>query len=146
MTHCECKKPIVAEKGPKAIGPYSVAMKVKHFIFTAGQAGLDPKTGSLVSGGIEVETRQTMENIKSILAAADANMNDIVKTTVFLKDMNDFSKMNVIYAEYFEQDPPARSTVQVAALPKNALVEIEAIAMLCDCEKDKKEESSCCCK
>jgi 2-iminobutanoate/2-iminopropanoate deaminase len=143
MSQCDCRKPIITEKGPKAIGPYSVAIKAKHFIYTAGQIGLDPATGNLVSGGLEAETHQALENLKLILAVADASLSDVIKTTVFLKDINDFGKMNVIYAEYFEEDPPARSAIQVAALPINAMIEIEAVAFICDC--DKHEEKSGCC-
>lgn len=127
-----------------AIGPYSVAVKAKQFIYTAGQIGLDPKSGNLVSGGLENETRRALENLKAILIAAGSSMEYIVKTTVFLKDIDDFAAMNVIYAEYFEKDPPARSAIQVAALPKNALIEIEAVAMACDCDKHE-EEHGCCC-
>lgn len=145
MSHCDCKKAISSEKGPRAIGPYSIAFKAKHFIYTAGQIGLDPSTGELVKGGLEAETRQALDNLKAILTAANACMEDVVKTTVFLKDMNDFAKMNVIYAEYFEKDPPARSAIQVAALPKNALIEVESVAFVCDCDKHE-EKSECCCK
>lgn len=144
MSKCDCVKTISTEKGPKAIGPYSVAVKAKQFIYTAGQIGLDPSTGNMVPGGLENETRQVLENLKAILTAAGAGLEDVVKTTVFLNDMNDFAKMNVIYAEYFEKDPPARSAIQVAALPKNATIEIEAIAYKCDCDKPA-EKSGCCC-
>lgn len=145
MSHCDCKKTIVSEKGPRAIGPYSIAVQAKRFIFTAGQIGLNPSTGELVKGGLEAETRQALDNLKAILKAANASMEDVVKTTVFLKDINDFARMNVIYAEYFEKDPPARSAIQVAALPKNALIEVESIAFTCDCDKHE-EKSGCCCK
>jgi 2-iminobutanoate/2-iminopropanoate deaminase len=107
------------------------------FIFTAGQIGLDPKTGIVVEGGVEAETHQALTNIDGILEAANSCMCNVVKTTVFLRDMNDFSKMNAVYAEFFKENPPARSTVQVAALPKNAAVEIEAIALIC-------KEDDCC--
>ncbi len=126
----EGKKIIHTENAPKAIGPYSQAIRSEHFVFAAGQAGLDPATGELVQGGIEAETRQVLTNLKNVLDAADSGMNYVVKTTVFLKDMNDFAKMNAIYAEFFPENPPARSTVGVAALPKGALVEIELVAML----------------
>ncbi|MBI3738732.1 MAG: hypothetical protein HY258_06770 [Chloroflexi bacterium] len=102
----------------------------KRRLFTAGQVGLIPETGELVEGGIEAQTRQVLTNLKHILEAADSGLNFVVKTTVFLKDMNDFAKMNAIYAEFFGENPPARSTVAVAALPKGALVEIECVAML----------------
>lgn len=126
----EGKKIIHTEKAPKAIGPYSQAVRSEHLVFTAGQAGLEPASGELVKGGIEAETRQVLTNLKNVLEAADSGMNYVVKTTVFLKDMNDFAKMNAIYAEFFSENPPARSTVGVAALPKGALVEIELVAML----------------
>jgi 2-iminobutanoate/2-iminopropanoate deaminase len=133
-----CQKKIIStEKAPKAIGPYSAGVKVSHFVYTAGQLGLDPTTGNLVTGGVEAETRQALQNLKAILEAADAKLEDVVKTTVFLKDMNDFQKMNGIYAEFFTSDAPARSAVQVVALPKGGAVEIEAVAFIssetCDC-------------
>jgi 2-iminobutanoate/2-iminopropanoate deaminase len=130
MFTSEGKKIIFTAKAPKAIGPYSQAIRTEHMVFTAGQAGIDPATSELVKGGIEAETRQVLTNIKNVLEAADSKMNFVVKTTVFLKDMNDFAKMNAIYAEYFPTNPPARTTIAAAALPKGALVEIEAIAML----------------
>jgi 2-iminobutanoate/2-iminopropanoate deaminase len=126
----EGKKIIFTDKAPKAIGPYSQAIRTELMVFTAGQAGLDPATGELVEGGIEAQTRQTLTNLKHVLEASDSGLNYVVKTTVFLKDMNDFAKMNAIYAEFFSQNPPARSTIAAAALPKNALVEIEVIALL----------------
>lgn len=116
---------------PKAIGPYSAGVMVgNHLVFTAGQLGLDPATMELVAGGVEAETRQSLKNITAILAAAGAELSQVVKTTVFLRDMNDFAKMNAVYAEFFKDNPPARSTVQVARLPKDAAVEIEALAVL----------------
>jgi 2-iminobutanoate/2-iminopropanoate deaminase len=130
MITAEGKKIIFTEKAPKAIGPYSQAIRTDSLVFTAGQAGLDPATGELVQGGIEAETRQVLTNLKHVLEASDSGLNYVVKTTVFLKDMNDFAKMNAIYAEFFSQNPPARSTIAAAALPKNALVEIEVIALL----------------
>jgi 2-iminobutanoate/2-iminopropanoate deaminase len=122
------KKIIFSEKAPKAIGPYSVANQLGQLIFASGQLGLDPSTGQLVAGGIEEETRQALTNLKHVLEAAGSSLEHVLKTTVFLHDMGDFSKMNAIYAEFFNTDPPARSTIQVAGLPKNGLVEIEAIA------------------
>ncbi len=127
---CPGKKVIKAEKAPAAIGPYSVAVTGGPFVFTAGQIGLNPATGVLVEGGIESQTRQALENLKTILIAANSCLENVVKTTVFLRDMDDFAKMNAIYGEYFTGDFPARSAVQVAALPKNAAFEIEAIALL----------------
>lgn len=124
------RKVIHTEKAPQAIGPYSQAIKTDFAIFTAGQVGIDPATGELVSNSVEEQTRQALKNIQNVLEAAGSNLTNVVKTTVFLKDMNDFPKMNTIYAEFLGENPPARSTVAVAALPKNALVEIEAIALI----------------
>ncbi|HSF83070.1 MAG TPA: RidA family protein [Anaerolineales bacterium] len=119
---------IKSDKAPRALGPYSVANRFGTFVFAAGQLGLDPATGELVKGGVEAETRQALTNLKYVLEAAGSGMDQVVKTTVFLRDMDDFIKMNSVYAEFFTADFPARSTVQVAALPKNAAVEIELIA------------------
>jgi 2-iminobutanoate/2-iminopropanoate deaminase len=124
------KKVIVSKKAPKAIGPYSVAIQTGNFVFTSGQLGLDPLTGDLVPGGIEAETRQALTNLGNVLADSDTGLEQVVKTTVFLRDMAEFPKMNAIYAEFFPENHPARSTVQVAALPKNGAVEIEVIAIL----------------
>ena len=121
---------IQTDKAPKAIGPYSVAIRTDGFLFSSGQIGLDPSTGELVDGGIEAQTRRVLENIRNVLDAAGTNLEKVVKTTVFLKDMADFSKMNQVYAEFFTNQPPARSTVAVSGLPKGALVEIETIALL----------------
>jgi 2-iminobutanoate/2-iminopropanoate deaminase len=120
---------VTTDKAPKAIGPYSVAIKTDSLIFASGQAGLDPATGELVHGGIEAETRQVLTNLKNVLEAAGTDLAHVVKTTVFLKDMADFPKMNAIYAEFFPTNPPARSTIAAAGLPKGAAVEIEAIAL-----------------
>ncbi len=121
---------VVSEKAPKAIGPYSVAVKAGNLLFTAGQMGLDPESGEFVPGGIEAETRQALKNIETILQAAGSSLKSVVKTTVFLRDMNDFGVMNVIYGEFFSEKFPARSAVQAAKLPKDGAIEIEAIAML----------------
>jgi 2-iminobutanoate/2-iminopropanoate deaminase len=123
---------ITTDKAPKAIGPYSAGVKAGHFVYTAGQAGLNPQTGKIVDGGIEVETRQTITNLKHILEAAGSSLGGVVKTTVFLRDMNDFAAMNGVYAEFFTENPPARSTIQAAALPMGAAVEIEAVALVSD--------------
>jgi 2-iminobutanoate/2-iminopropanoate deaminase len=123
------KEVLYSEQAPQAIGPYSVGIRTEGLIFTAGQLGIDRSTGELIEGGIEAETRQSLTNIKYILEAAGSDLNQIVKTTVFLRDMADFSAMNAVYAEFFTENPPARSTVQVAALPKAGAVEIEAIAI-----------------
>jgi len=130
MFTTEGKKIIFTDKAPKAIGPYSQAIQTETMVFTAGQAGIDPATGELVEGGIEAQTRQVLTNLSHVLEASDSGLNYVVKTTVFLKDMNDFAKMNAIYGEFFSQNPPARSTLAAAGLPKGALVEIEAIALL----------------
>ena len=126
----EKKQIIVSDKAPKALGPYSVANRVGNLVFTAGQLGLDPDTGDLAPGGIEAETRQALTNVKNVLEAAGASLEVVVKTTVFLRDMNDFAQMNAVYASFFTSNFPARSTVQVAALPKNAAVEIETVAVI----------------
>lgn len=123
------KESIKTSQAPAAIGPYSVAIKAGSHIFASGQIGLNPITGNMVEGGVEAEAKQALNNLKNILEAAGSSMEKVVKTTVFLVDMNDFAKMNAVYAGYFSETPPARSAVQVGALPKNALVEIEAIAL-----------------
>jgi endoribonuclease L-PSP, putative len=123
------KQIVVTKNGPAAIGPYSVGVIAGGLIFVSGQLGLNPVGGTLVPGGVEAETRQAFANLKAILESANSSLDAIVKTTVFLKDMGDFAKMNAIYAEFFQGDFPARSAVQVAALPRNAQVEIEAIAL-----------------
>jgi 2-iminobutanoate/2-iminopropanoate deaminase len=121
---------IQTNEAPKAIGPYSQAIKIepKAFVYCSGQVGLDPASGELVPGGVEAETRRAMENIRGVLAAAGLTFENVVKTTIFLADINDFAKVNAIYGSFFKAEPPARSTVAVAALPKLARVEIEAIA------------------
>ncbi|HET7088623.1 MAG TPA: RidA family protein [Anaerolineae bacterium] len=119
---------IHTEHAPKAIGPYSQAIRSGGFVYTAGQVGFDPVSGQIVEGGIEAQTRQALHNIKAILKAAGTSLDRVVKTTVFLADLSQFSAMNAVYAEFFPSNPPARSTFQVAALPRNALIEIEAIA------------------
>lgn len=126
------KKAIHSDKAPKAIGPYSQAIRTDSMVYTAGQIGFDPTTMEIVAGGVESETRQALTNLRNILEASGSSLEHVVKTTVFLKDMADFPKMNAIYTEYFNENPPARSTVQVAALPKNALVEIEAVALIAE--------------
>ncbi len=120
---------IRTDQAPKAIGPYSLGIKTGQLIYTSGAAGVVPNTGKLIEGGIENETRQTLQNLQNILKAGGSALNLVVKTTVFLRDITEFSRMNAVYAEFFPENPPARSTVQVAALPLNAAVEIEAIAL-----------------
>ena len=129
MYTTEGKKIIHTDRAPQAIGPYSQAVRTDNMVYTAGQIGLDPATMEIVSGGVEAETRQVLNNLKQVLEAANSGLNYVVKTTVFLRDMADFPKMNAIYAEFFPKNPPARSTVAVAALPKGVAVEIEAIAL-----------------
>jgi 2-iminobutanoate/2-iminopropanoate deaminase len=126
------REAVATEKAPKAIGPYSQGIKAGDFVFTAGQAGVDPATGKLVEGGIAEQTRQVLRNIQSILEAADSSLDRVVKCGVFLQDMADFQAMNAVYAEFFPPDknPPARTTVQAAKLPLGALVEIDAVALL----------------
>jgi 2-iminobutanoate/2-iminopropanoate deaminase len=119
---------VTTDRGPKPIGPYSQAVKANGLIFLSGQVALDPKTGEMLGGDIRQQTERTLENIKGILEAGGTNLHHVVKTTVFLKDLNDFSAMNEVYGRYFAAAPPARSTVQVARLPKDALVEIEVAA------------------
>ena len=118
------------DKAPKAIGPYSQAIRTETMIYTAGQTGLDPATGELVAGGVEAQTRQVLTNLKYVIEAAGSSVGNVVKTTVFLTDMSDFPKMNAIYAEFFGENPPARSTVAVAGLPKGGVVEIEAVVLI----------------
>ncbi len=126
------KEIVHTDEAPKAIGPYSQAVKTEDMVMTAGQIGLDPRTGELVAGGIETQTRQVLTNLQHVLEAAGSDVGLVVKTTVFLLDMQHFAQMNAVYAKFFAEDPPARSTVAVAALPKGALVEIEAVALLKD--------------
>ena len=121
---------VLTDKGPKPIGPYSQAVKSDGFLFASGQVALDPRTNEFIGGDIRQQTERAMENIKAVVEGAGSNLRHVVKTTVFLKDMNDFAAMNEAYGKYFSAAPPARSTVQVARLPKDALVEIEVIAAL----------------
>ncbi|OGD16494.1 reactive intermediate/imine deaminase [Candidatus Atribacteria bacterium RBG_19FT_COMBO_35_14] len=120
---------ISSNKIPAAIGPYSPAVKVGSMLFLSGQLPINSETGNIVGGNIQEQTKQILENLKILVELYSCTLKNIVKTTVFLKDMNDFTKFNQIYAEYFEEKFPARSCVEVACLPKNALIEIEAIAM-----------------
>ena len=124
------KKVVNADKAPAAVGPYSHAIKWGNMLFTSGQIPLDPVSGQVVKGGIQAQTRQALENLKQVLAAGGAGFSDVVKTTCFLDDMNDFAQFNEVYAEYFKDSPPARSCVAVDRLPKDVLVEIEAIAVV----------------
>jgi len=119
---------VMTNRGPKPIGPYSQAIKCNGFLFVSGQVGVDPASGEFAGAAIQQQTVRMLENVKAILEAGGASLGHVVKTTVFLKDMNDFAAMNEIYARYFAAAPPARSTVQVARLPKDALIEIDVIA------------------
>ncbi|HYV76194.1 MAG TPA: RidA family protein [Candidatus Binatia bacterium] len=120
---------ISTDRGPKAIGPYSQAVRANGLVFLSGQIPLDPNTQQLISGDIAAQTERALQNISGILEAAGSSIGQVIKTTVFLKDMNDFAAMNEVYGRYFTAHPPARSTVEVARLPKDVLVEIEVIAL-----------------
>ena len=122
------KKVISTSKAPAAIGPYSQAIKVGNLVFASGQIPIDPATGSFVAGGVKEQARQSLTNVKAILDEAGLTLDNVVKTTVFLADMNDFADVNAVYAEFFAEPYPARSAVAVKTLPKGALVEIEVIA------------------
>jgi 2-iminobutanoate/2-iminopropanoate deaminase len=124
------KETVVTDKAPKAIGPYEQAIKVGEFVYTAGQIPIDPNTGNFVPGGIAEQTRQVLENLKAVLEAAGSSLDRVVKATVFLKNMGDFTAMNEVYAEYLATAKPARSTVAVAELPRGALVEIDFVAFV----------------
>ena len=119
---------ISTDKAPAAIGPYSQAVKVGNLLFTSGMIPIDPATNTLVEGGIEVQARRALENVKALLEASGTSMDKVVKTVVFIKNMDDFAKVNEIYSEYFTENFPARSCVEVARLPKDVLIEMEAIA------------------
>ena len=121
---------VLTDRGPKPIGPYSQAIKAGGFLFASGQVALDPGTNEFLGGDVSKQTERVLENVKGILEAAGCHLNKVVKTTVYLKNMSEFAAMNEVYAKYFTQAPPARSTVEVARLPKDALVEIEVIATL----------------
>lgn len=116
------------ENAPEPVGQYSQAVVVGNLVWTSGQIGIDPQTGKLVSGGIETETEQVLKNLVAVLAAAGSGLDRVIKTTIFISDMNEFARVNAIYARYFQEPYPARSTVQVSALPKGAAVEIEVVA------------------
>jgi len=120
---------ISTQRGPRALGPYSQAIRANGFIFVAGQGAIDPATGQTVEGDIARQTERTLENVKAIVEAAGSSLEKAVKATVFLKDMNDFAAMNEVYSRYFPVGPPARSTVEVARLPRDLRVEIEVIAL-----------------
>lgn len=128
------KEIIISKKVPAAIGPYSSALKIGNLVFTSGQLPMNPVTGEIVEGEIEVQTKRSLENLKAVLESYSIGLENVVKTTIFLKDMNNFSRVNKIYGEYFTSQFPARSCIEVARLPKDADIEIEAIAY---CEKVK---------
>ena len=123
------KKLIQTEKAPRAIGPYSQAVRAGNFLFLSGQIPLNPKTGELVKGDIRQQTQQVLENIKGVLESQKLGMEDVVKVTIFLKNIGDFNQVNEVYGTYFPTSPPARSTVAVAGLPRDVEIEIEAIAL-----------------
>ncbi len=125
------KKTIVhTDKAPAAVGPYSQAVKVGELVYTAGQIALDPATGQMMEGDVQAQTEQALQNLRAVLKAAGSSLKNVVKTTVFLQDMGDFKAMNEVYGRYFTKNPPARSAVEVAALPLGAQVEIEAVALV----------------
>lgn len=121
---------VATAKAPKAIGPYSQAIQANGMVYLSGQIALDPATGQVVGGGIADETARVLENVKAVLEACGSSLGHVVKTTVYLKDMGDFAKMNEVYAGYFPETPPARSTVEAARLPRDVRVEVEAIAVV----------------
>jgi 2-iminobutanoate/2-iminopropanoate deaminase len=121
---------VLTDRGPKPIGPYSQAVKANGFVYVSGQIALDPKTGEFTGADVRAQTERVLENLKAIVEAAGTNFSHAVKTTVYLKDMNDFAAMNEVYAKFFTASPPARTTIQAARLPKDALVEIDVVAFL----------------
>jgi 2-iminobutanoate/2-iminopropanoate deaminase len=124
------KSAVSTQKAPAAIGPYSQAIKAGNLVFVSGQLPINPATGQLLTGAIEEQTEQVLRNVQAVLEAAGASLENVVKTTLFIRDMNDFPKINETYAKFFKNCPPARATVQVARLPKDAGIEIEAVAVL----------------
>jgi 2-iminobutanoate/2-iminopropanoate deaminase len=123
-------EPVATDRGPKAIGPYSQAIRANGFVFLSGQIPIDPKTQQIVEGNASLQTERVLENLKGVVEAAGSSMQRVVKATVFLADMNDFAEVNEVYARYFVTHPPARSTVEVSKLPRNVRVEIDLIALL----------------
>jgi 2-iminobutanoate/2-iminopropanoate deaminase len=124
------KKIIETENAPKPIGPYSQAVQYGNLLFTSGQIAIDPETNEILYGTVEEQSNLVLENLKAVLTAAGSSLNNVIKTTIFLKDMNDFAKVNEAYSKYFGESKPARSTVEVSCLPKNVLVEIDCIAAI----------------
>ena len=137
------KEIIATDKAPAAVGPYSQGVQLGDFVFTAGQLGIVPGTGDFAGPDIENQTRQALENLEAVLEAGGSCLKHVIKVTVFLEDIEEFSRMNQVYAEFFSEAPPARSAVQVAALPLGGRVEIEAVAEACDCEGED-AECGCC--
>jgi 2-iminobutanoate/2-iminopropanoate deaminase len=123
------REPINTPKAPKPIGPYSQCIRANGFLFLSGQTPINPETGQLIEGNIEQQTERALENLKAVLQAAGSSLEKVVKTSVFLKDMNEFAQMNAVYARYFATNPPARSTIEAARLPKDCRVEIDLIAL-----------------
>lgn len=141
------KEEVISAKSSKSIGPYSQAVKFGNLVFISGHIGTDPKTNQLVNGDIKAQTKQAFENLKEVLLAADSNLDNVLKVTVYLKNMDDFLSMNEVYASYFQKPYPARATVEVAKLPKGALIEIECIAYNGNCSpshKASESEGGCC--
>ena len=130
MSCCSKREVVTCPTAPKAIGPYSVAIATDNLVFVSGQLGIDPTSGAIVEGGIQAQTRMALTNLRSVLESAGSSLEQVVKTTVFLTDIAQFAEMNAVYAEFFTSDHPARSAIQVAALPKGGIVEVEAIAVL----------------
>ena len=124
------REPVKTSNAPGAIGPYSQAIKVGEFVYTSGQVAIDPATGEFIGGGIAEQTERVLKNVAAVLEAAGSSLDQVVKTLVFLADMDDFSAMNEVYGKFFSDAPPARSTVEAARLPKDALIEIEAVALI----------------
>lgn len=124
------REPVKTTNAPAALGPYSQAIKVGEFVYASGQVAIDPSTGEFIGGGIAEQTDRVLKNLSAVLEAAGSSLDQVVKTLVFLADMDDFAAMNEVYARFFPADPPARSTVQAARLPKDARIEIEAVAVL----------------
>jgi 2-iminobutanoate/2-iminopropanoate deaminase len=137
------KQIISTDNAPAAVGPYSQGVSLGDFVFTAGQLGIVPGGKDFAGPDIESQTRQALENLKGVLEAAGSCLEHVVKVTVFLQDIEEFSRMNAVYGEFFPENPPARSAVQVAALPLGGRVEIEAVAEACDCERDS-QGCACC--
>jgi 2-iminobutanoate/2-iminopropanoate deaminase len=137
------KQIVATDRAPAAIGPYSQGVRTGDLVFPAGQLGLVPGTKQLVGADVESQTRQALENLKAILEAAGSCLEHAVKATVFMADLGEFARMNAVYSEYFPNEPPARSTIQAAALPMGARVEIEVVAVACNCCCGDEEECGC---